>query len=111
MSNVVWRKASRSTAEADNCIEIASMPRAELPWRKAQRSNESGDDCVELAAVPGSEPGWRKASRSTVQNDNCIEVADGMDVVAVRDSKDPGGPMLVLSHGEFRHFTDAIKNI
>ncbi|MFF0519086.1 DUF397 domain-containing protein [Actinomadura nitritigenes] len=61
--------------------------------------------------VPGSEPGWRKASRSTVQNDNCVEVADGTGVVAVRDSKDPDGPMLVLSRGEFRHLTDAIKHL
>ncbi|MDL4820867.1 DUF397 domain-containing protein [Actinomadura sp. OS1-43] len=61
--------------------------------------------------MPGSEPGWRKASRSTAENDNCVEVADGTGVVAVRDSKDPDGPMLVLSRNEFRHLTNTIQNL
>ncbi|MGI5323613.1 DUF397 domain-containing protein [Actinomadura nitritigenes] len=61
--------------------------------------------------MPTSELVWRKASRSTAEGDNCVEVADGTGVVAVRDSKDPDGPMLVLSRGEFRHLTDAIKHL
>ncbi|WP_202125756.1 DUF397 domain-containing protein [Actinomadura physcomitrii] len=84
-SSIVWRKSSRSTAQADNCIEVASMPRSELAWRKTRRSNESGD--------------------------NCVEVADGTGVVAVRDSKDPDGPMLVLNRDEFRHLAETLKNV
>ncbi|WP_149259311.1 DUF397 domain-containing protein [Actinomadura sp. K4S16] len=54
---------------------------------------------------------WRKASRSTVQNDNCVEIARTSLVVAFRDSTDPDGPKLVISPGEFRHFTRVLKNL
>jgi hypothetical protein len=54
---------------------------------------------------------WRKASSSTVQNDNCVEVARVPDIVALRDSKDPNGPKLILSHAAFRQFADALKNL
>jgi hypothetical protein len=53
---------------------------------------------------------WRKASSSTAQADNCVEVAAILSSVAVRDSKDPSGPVLILSHEDFRRFTDALKN-
>jgi hypothetical protein len=52
---------------------------------------------------------WRKASRSTVQNDSCVEVAEGANVVALRDSKDPSGPMLIISNSDFRHFMSVLK--
>jgi hypothetical protein len=54
---------------------------------------------------------WRKASRSTVQNDNCVEVAAVTDVFAVRDSKDPDGPKVVLSRGEFRSLAKVLKDV
>jgi hypothetical protein len=53
---------------------------------------------------------WRKASRSTVQNDSCVEVAAVLKSIALRDSKDPSGPKVVLSRQDFRRFTDALKN-
>ncbi|MFB4301631.1 DUF397 domain-containing protein [Actinomadura sp. NTSP31] len=111
MTDVTWHKPSHSSEQGDDCVEFASFPRSALAWRKARLSNESGDNCVELASVPGSETGWRKASRSTAEGDNCVEVADGTGVVAVRDSKDPDGPMLVLSRNQFRHLTDTLKNV
>jgi Domain of unknown function (DUF397) len=36
---------------------------------------------------------WRKSKRS-MNNGNCAEVATAAGVVAVRDSKDPQGPVL-----------------
>ncbi|MUN36716.1 DUF397 domain-containing protein [Actinomadura litoris] len=54
---------------------------------------------------------WRKASRSTVENDNCVELALATGVVAVRDSKDPEGPKLILSRSDFRRFADRLKSI
>ncbi|SPT59207.1 DUF397 domain-containing protein [Actinomadura madurae] len=40
---------------------------------------------------------WRRSSRSTSSGGNCVELADVTDaVVAVRDSKDPDGPILLL---------------
>ncbi|MEU7981840.1 DUF397 domain-containing protein [Micromonospora sp. NPDC049081] len=40
---------------------------------------------------------WRKSSRSNGQGGACVEVADNLSgVVAVRDSKDPDGPVLAF---------------
>lgn len=46
---------------------------------------------------------WRKAKRS-MSNGNCTEVAFNADFVAVRDSKDPQGPVQRYSAGSWRIF-------
>jgi hypothetical protein len=48
----------------------------DLPWRKSSRSGSDGGECVELAGV-----------------DNAV---------AVRDSKDPGGPVLLVRPAALR---------
>ena len=53
---------------------------------------------------------WRKSSYSGSNGGDCVEVADNLSgVVAVRDSKNPGGPVLAFGPGEWRAFTAAIK--
>jgi hypothetical protein len=53
---------------------------------------------------------WRKSSYSGSNGGACIEVADNVPgVVAVRDSKDPGGPVLAFRADDWRAFTVAIK--
>jgi hypothetical protein len=53
---------------------------------------------------------WRKSSYSGSNGGGCVEVADNLPgVVAVRDSKDPGGPVLTFAPVEWRAFTEAIK--
>jgi hypothetical protein len=48
---------------------------------------------------------WRKSSRSGTQGGNCVEVAGNLaGVVAVRDSKDPTGPVLTFSPAAWRAF-------
>jgi hypothetical protein len=42
---------------------------------------------------------WRKASASTA-NGQCVELARTVGGVAVRDSKDPGGPVLHFTRTE-----------
>jgi hypothetical protein len=52
---------------------------------------------------------WRKASRSNGQG-QCVEVASNLtQVVAVRDSKDPEGPVLVVDPAAFVAFTRSVK--
>ena len=47
---------------------------------------------------------WRKSSRSGPYTDNCVEVAFVDGAIAVRDSKNPGGPVLVFTRGEWDAF-------
>lgn len=51
---------------------------------------------------------WRKSSRS--QTSNCVEVAPMPAMVALRDSKDRGGPVLLFDRGEWRSFLAATKD-
>jgi hypothetical protein len=57
-------------------------------WRKSSRSG-SQTNCVEL--------GWRKSSKSTSQT-NCVELSN---TGAVRDSKNPNGPILTVDLSAF----------
>ncbi|MEU3311290.1 DUF397 domain-containing protein [Streptomyces sp. NPDC006662] len=53
---------------------------------------------------------WRKSSYSTGDGGNCVEVADGLvGIVPVRDSKRPGGAVVVLSAAAWSPFVAALK--
>ncbi|MBM7078447.1 DUF397 domain-containing protein [Micromonospora humida] len=48
---------------------------------------------------------WRKSTRSNGGGGACVEVADELSgVVMVRDSKDPGGPVLAFDPYAWRAF-------
>lgn len=64
-------------------------------WRKSSRCG--GGDCVE----------WRKSSRSGKLN--CVEVATN-DIVQVRDSKDPQGPVLSFTPKDWQKFLGNLNN-
>lgn len=68
-----------------------------MSWRKSSYSGENGQsNCVEVA--------WRKSSYSgTDGQGDCVEVAFG-GTVAVRDSKNPAGPILTVSPTAWRAF-------
>ena len=51
---------------------------------------------------------WRKARRST-NNGECVEVASVVGKIALRDSKDPGGPILLYTPPEWMAFLDGAK--
>lgn len=53
---------------------------------------------------------WRKAQRSTDQGDACVEVARLTEAVAVRDSKDPDGPKLLLTPHTFQTILNNLKH-
>jgi hypothetical protein len=48
---------------------------------------------------------WRKSIRSQA-NGACVEAARVGDVIGVRDSKDPDGPVLRFTLREFEAFLD-----
>jgi hypothetical protein len=63
-------------------LTLTNSERMSLTWRKAQLSTNNGA-CVEVASVPGK--------------------------IAVRDSKDPSGPILVYAPEEWSDFLDGVK--
>ena len=43
-------------------------------------------------------------------SNGCIEVARSGDQIAVRDSKDPSGPVLVFTTHEWRAFVNGVRD-
>ncbi|WP_424529927.1 DUF397 domain-containing protein [Sphaerisporangium viridialbum] len=53
---------------------------------------------------------WRKSSLSGSDGGECVEVATNLpSAVAVRDSKNPHGPALVFTPGEWKSFLGGVK--
>jgi hypothetical protein len=74
------------------------------PWRKSSHSGSAGQECVEVTAA------WRTSSYSGSGNSECVEVAPLVDrLVAMRDSKDPDGPMLSIAPGAWTSLLSDIK--
>jgi len=59
-------------------------------WRKSTYSGGNGGQCVEVAAISSDRGGSGR-------------------LCAVRDSKDPEGPALAFSPGQWRRFTSLVK--
>jgi hypothetical protein len=53
---------------------------------------------------------WTKARRSQQTTDQCVELAGVDGYAAVRDSKDPDGPRLVLEATAWQRFALKIKS-
>ncbi|GGM86159.1 hypothetical protein GCM10010106_36540 [Thermopolyspora flexuosa] len=56
---------------------------------------------------------WRISSYSASGGSNCVEagpVLDGSGRVAVRHSKNPGGPVIVFTRAEWEAFLAGVRN-
>lgn len=54
---------------------------------------------------------WRKSSYSGHDGGACVEVASAAaGIVAIRDSKDPNGPLLVVPASAWRSFLQQVRN-
>ena len=71
-------------------------------WRKSTRCGASLT-CVEVAE-------WRISSRCGA-NTGCVAVGGAPGAVAVRDSTDPEGPVLVLSPAAWGALLGSIKAV
>ncbi len=58
--------------------------------------------------IDGSNVTWRKSRHSNGQA-NCVEIATLDNGTAVRDSKDPRGPVLRFTSAQWREFLGAVK--
>ncbi len=73
-------------------------------WRKSSYSGSNGGNCVEVAEL------WRKSSYSASNGGDCVEVAAAPPAaIAVRDSKDPGGPKLIFTPAAWATFTATLR--
>ncbi|MFG2054462.1 DUF397 domain-containing protein [Micromonospora sp. NPDC048930] len=55
---------------------------------------------------------WRKSTKSENNGGDCVEVADNLPgVVAVRDSKDPTGPVLAFTPSAWQAFVADIAEV
>jgi len=89
-----WVKSSGCASTVD-CVEVT--------FRKSSMSATNGQ-CVEVGF---------HATASCASSVDCVEVGEcGCDggTVHVRDSKDPGGPVLTFNHGEWNAFLAGVKN-
>ncbi len=61
-------------------------------------------------AVDLTDAQWHKSTRSGPNCDNCVEVAFVGGAVALRDSKNPTGPALIFTPGEWDAFVGGAKD-
>ncbi|KOV11599.1 hypothetical protein ADK60_34425 [Streptomyces sp. XY431] len=54
---------------------------------------------------------WFKSSHSGGEGGNCVEVAEVVDTVLVRDSKDKSGPKLAFSPNAWRSFVEFARSV
>ncbi|GDY31145.1 DUF397 domain-containing protein [Gandjariella thermophila] len=87
---------------------MSIVDQSRVRWRKSSRSGAGNNAaCVEVGMVDAA---WRKSSRSTAGNNAaCVEVAFGGPGAAVRDSKNPTGPVLVVPAVAWRALLGAAK--
>ena len=52
---------------------------------------------------------WRTSSYSGNNGGQCVEVGNAARAIAVRDSKNPHGPVLAFGPRDWRRFTDQVK--
>ncbi|NEA21291.1 DUF397 domain-containing protein [Actinomadura bangladeshensis] len=53
---------------------------------------------------------WRKSSHSTQEGGQCVEMADLEAALGIRDSTDPGGPVLKVGRDAVAGLLNRIKS-
>jgi hypothetical protein len=64
---------------------------------------------ITLSEAERASLSWLKAQRSTY-NGQCVEIASTFGKIAIRDSKDPEGHILVYTSDEFKAFLEGARN-
>ncbi|MYT13575.1 protein of unknown function (DUF397) [Streptomyces sp. SceaMP-e96] len=93
-----WFKSSYSGSAGGDCIEVA------YEWRKSSYSASEGGNCIEVAYD------WHKSTYSGSAGGDCVEVATCPHAIHIRDSKNPGGPILTLGAAAWSAFLADVAN-
>ncbi|KKD02868.1 DUF397 domain-containing protein [Streptomyces sp. WM6386] len=72
---------------------------SQTEWRKSSYSGDQGGECA-----PRGQLAWRKSTHSGDQGGDCVEIAEAPPTIAIRDSKNPTGPVLTITPAAFHHF-------
>jgi hypothetical protein len=64
---------------------------------------------ITLSATVLASLTWVKSSHSGA-NGQCVEIGSGAGHLAIRDSKNPNGPILVAAPSDYRKFLSAVRN-
>ncbi|MEU8912322.1 DUF397 domain-containing protein [Streptomyces nigrescens] len=75
-----------------------------LNWFKSSYSGSAGGDCIEVAYD------WHKSTYSGSEGGDCVEVATCPHAIHIRDSKNPGGPILTLGAAAWSAFLADVAN-
>jgi Domain of unknown function (DUF397) len=70
---------------------ISEMDLTGAVWQRASTTGEPGEACVEVAIMPGTKEG-------------------SDEVIAMRDSRSPEGPVLIFTPDEWRAFTAGVQD-
>ncbi|QIK08878.1 DUF397 domain-containing protein [Streptomyces sp. ID38640] len=87
----------------------ADLDLAGAKWLKSSHSDANGGNCVEFTR----DFTWHKSSHSDANGGECLEFSRALTephgLVPVRDSKDPDGPALIFTAGNWSSFVSAVK--
>ncbi|TDB76906.1 DUF397 domain-containing protein [Actinomadura sp. KC216] len=53
---------------------------------------------------------WRKSSHSGGNGGECVELASAPGLIAIRDSKNPDGPKLLIGRDDFADLVATLKH-
>ncbi|MFF5257650.1 DUF397 domain-containing protein [Actinomadura viridis] len=63
-----------------------------------------------MKRVASPHPQWRKSTHSNSMSGDCVEVAGVGDMIALRDSKAPNGPILPLHPTAWHNLLARLKD-
>jgi hypothetical protein len=96
------RRVAAHVTHAHNCPQTAfpnALPTADGLARAGRRRHRG----------PLASPGRCAARPGRVIMCRCVEVGNTVEMIAIRDSTDPHGPMLAFGAKDWQRFTDQVK--
>jgi len=88
---------------------VSSVPLIMQAKKGENRMDVAKAEKMILSEAERASLSWLKAQGSTY-NGQCVEIASTYGKIAIRDSKDPDGHILVYTSDEFKAFLEGARN-